>query len=150
MAAAHPGRHICYRAYVADVGWEAPMYDGGVAGTAGKGRPIEAVELSTAGTSGSEGNAYMASSGWQGGSACKWKGAANGKSLVIGSPGSAAGLKAFVTKVKSGTVCANTYLSSGVGWQTTQCGKSGAKPDYLFCGLADTTTKVIEAVVLRV
>ena len=43
-----------------------------------------------------------------------------------------------------------TYVSTGVGWQTTQCGSAGAKPDYLFCGLADTTTKVIEAIVLRV
>lgn len=149
LAAAHPGRHICYRAYVSHVGWQAPVCDGGVAGAAGN-RPIEAVELSTAGTSGNEGNAYTASSGWQGGSAWNWKAAANGRNLVIGNPGSGAGMKAFVTKVSVGTVCANTYVSSGVGWQTTQCGSAGAKPDYLFCGLADTTAKVIEAVVLRV
>lgn len=149
LAAAHPGRHICYRAYVADVGWEAPVCDGGVAGSTG-GRPIEAVEISTAGTSGNGANAYMANGGWQGGSAWNWKGAANGKSLVIGSPGSGAGMKGFVTKVKSGTVCANTYVSSNVGWQTTQCGSAGGKPDYIFCGLTDTSTKVIEAVVLKV
>ncbi|MFF4014696.1 hypothetical protein [Streptomyces sp. NPDC001843] len=148
LAAAHPGRHICYRAYVADAGWTAPVCDGGVAGAAGKNRPLEAVELSTSGTAGSEANAYMSSGGWQGGG--PWKGAVNGKNLVIGTPGSGAGMKAFITKVKSGTVCANTYVSSGVGWQVTQCGSSGGKPDYLFCGLADTTAKLIEAVLFKV
>jgi hypothetical protein len=149
-AAAHPGRHICYRAYVSEVGWEAPVCDGGVAGATGKHRPIEAVELSTAGTSGNEANAYMAGSGWQGGGAWNWKGAANGQNLVIGNPGSGAAMRAFMTSVKSGTICANTYVSSNVGWQTTQCGSSGAKPGYLFCGSADKTTKLIEAVVFRV
>ncbi|MFE9452339.1 hypothetical protein [Streptomyces sp. NPDC006739] len=147
LAAAHPGRHICYRAYVTGVGWEGPVCDGGVAGGTGNNGPIQAVELSTAGTSGNEANAYMAKGGWQGGG---WKGAGNGRNLVIGNPGSGTGMKAFMTRVKSGTICANTYVSSNVGWQITQCGSSGAKPDYLFCGLADSTPRQIEAVVFKV
>lgn len=107
LAAAHPGRHMCYRAYVTHVGWQAPVCDGIAAGEVGKNAPIEAVEVSTSGTSGNEANAYMADGGWQNGG---WKAAANGQSLVIGSPGSGVGMKAFIAKVHSGTIYAHLHV----------------------------------------
>ncbi|MCZ9336787.1 hydrolase, partial [Streptomyces sp. TRM76130] len=73
VAARSEGRHICYRAYVADRGWQEPVCDGAEAGTVGQGKPIKQLDIAVSGTDGVKGNGAHVVEGWLNGE--KWSSA---------------------------------------------------------------------------
>jgi hypothetical protein len=120
LAASSSGRHICYRAYVTDIGWQSPVCDGALAGTTGQSRAIEALNIAVSGTGGTGANGYMQDTGWE----SAWKGAANGANLTIGSPGKSLRMEAFAMNVGVGTVCVNAHVQN-LGWQGKKCDVPG-------------------------
>ncbi|WP_262061182.1 hypothetical protein [Streptomyces sp. STR69] len=141
LAAASPGRHICYRAYVSDVGWQAPVCDGAQAGTVGQARAIEALNIAVSGVSGTGSNGYIENSGWE----PNWKFADNGANLTIGTTGQLLRMEAFTLNVGSGTVCANAHVEN-IGWQGRKCDTPG---DFLTAGTTGLALR-LEAVELTV
>ncbi|MER5371671.1 hydrolase [Streptomyces sp. NPDC002553] len=123
LAARSEGRHICYRAYVADRGWQKPVCDGSEAGTTGKGLPIKALNIAVAGTGGVSGNGAHVVEDWLTGD--KWSSAADGKDMYIGSSKEAVSpLQGFTIKVNDGSVCQNANVK-GKGWMGLGCTKPG-------------------------
>ncbi|MFB6551511.1 hydrolase, partial [Streptomyces sp. NPDC056405] len=121
IAARSEGRHICYRAYVADRGWQDPVCDGAEAGTVGKKLPIKALNIAVAGTGGVTGNGAHVVEGWLTGS--KWKSAADGVDMYLGSSKEAISpLQGFTLKTVDGAVCPNTHVKDK-GWQKQGCTK---------------------------
>ncbi|WP_345624929.1 hydrolase, partial [Streptomyces ziwulingensis] len=121
IAARSEGRHICYRAYVADQGWQEPVCDGAEAGTVGKGLPIKALNIAVAGTKGVEGNGAHVVEGWLTGS--KWASAKNGVDMYLGSTKEAVSpLQGFTVGVNEGSVCHNANVKDR-GWLGMGCTK---------------------------
>ncbi|MGY0069875.1 hypothetical protein ACWZEH_24410 [Streptomyces sp. QTS137] len=115
LAASNPGRHICYRAYVKDTGWQSPRCDGAVAGGTGKG--IKALNIAVSGTKGMSANEFIQKDGWT----TKWESAANGIGLVLGSSRqSAPNLSGFAIDVGGGHVCQN-HRVGGHDWGGLAC-----------------------------
>ncbi|MFE0799960.1 hydrolase [Streptomyces sp. NPDC058812] len=119
IAARSEGRHICYRAYVADQGWQEPVCDGAEAGTVGKDLPIKALNIAVSGTGGTSGNGAHVVEGWPTGD--KWASAADGKDMYLGSTKEAlSALEGFTIKTVEGAVCANTHVQNR-GWLNQGC-----------------------------
>ncbi|MFD3731398.1 hydrogenase expression protein HypA, partial [Streptomyces sp. NPDC058632] len=115
LAASNPGRHICYRAFVKDVGWQTPRCDGAVAGV--KGKSIKALNIAVSGTKGLSANEFIQKDGWT----TEWEGAANGIDLVLGSSSQGApNLSGFIIDVGEGHVCQN-HRVGGHGWGGLAC-----------------------------
>jgi uncharacterized protein YjdB len=141
LAAGSPGRHICYRAYVSDIGWRPAVCDGALAGTVGQARAIEALNIAVSGVSGTGSNGYIENSGWE----TNWKFADNGVNLYIGTTGQMLRMEAFTLNVGSGTVCANAHVEN-IGWQGRKCDTPG---DFLTAGTTGLALR-LEAVELTV
>ncbi|GGM26924.1 hydrogenase expression protein [Streptomyces fumigatiscleroticus] len=123
LAARSDGRHICYRAYVADRGWQDPVCDGAEAGTVGKGLPIKAVNIAVSGTKGVSGNGAFTIGGWKTGD--KWSHAADGIDMYIGSTKeSDSALEGYTIEVNDGSVCQNAHVMGG-NWTGLACTKPG-------------------------
>ncbi|MFD9005322.1 hydrolase [Streptomyces sp. NPDC059582] len=121
LAARSAGRHICYRAYVADHGWQDPVCDGAEAGTVGKSLPIKALNIAVAGTRGTTGNGAYAVGGWK----TKWSSAADGIDMYLGSLKEAdSPLQGFTISVVDGSVCQNTHVADR-GWMGLGCTQPG-------------------------
>ncbi|MBQ1098789.1 hydrolase [Streptomyces sp. b94] len=119
IAARSEGRHICYRAYVADRGWQEPVCDGAEAGTVGKDLPVKALNIAVSGTGGTSGNGAHVVEGWPTGD--KWASAADGKDMYLGSTKEAlSALEGFTIKTTKGAVCANTHVQNR-GWLNQGC-----------------------------
>ncbi|MDT0613851.1 hypothetical protein [Streptomyces lancefieldiae] len=124
VAARSEGRHICYRAYVADHGWQDPVCDGAEAGTVGKNLPIKALNIAVSGTKGVLGNGAHVVEGWLTGS--RWSSAAEGVDMYLGSTKEVVSpLEGFTLKTVEGTVCPNTHVKDK-GWLRQGCTEPAA------------------------
>ncbi|WP_329277740.1 hydrolase [Streptomyces sp. NBC_01451] len=122
LAARSTGRHICYRAYVADQGWQAPVCDGAEAGTTGKDLPIKAVNIAVSGTKGTAGSGAFQYQNWKG---TKWTSAVNGIDNYLGSTKeSDEPLQGFTIQVFDGSVCGNPHVQDR-GWLGVVCTDAG-------------------------
>ncbi|MEJ1200938.1 MULTISPECIES: hydrolase [unclassified Streptomyces] len=145
IAARSEGRHVCYRAYVADQGWQDPVCDGAEAGTVGKNLPIKALNIAVAGTEGVTGNGAHVVEGWLTGS--KWSSAADGVDMYLGSSKEAVSpLQGFTLKTSRGTVCPNTHVKDK-GWLEQGCTKSA---DWRYFGSPMDQKLQLEAVRITV
>jgi len=123
LAARSDGRHICYRAYVADNGWQEPVCDGAIAGTTGKELPIKALNIATAGTGGVTGNGAHVNEDWLTGD--QWSSAKDGIDMYIGSTKEAISpLQGYTIKVINGSVCQTPHIKDR-GWLAMSCTKAG-------------------------
>ncbi|MEU3459437.1 hypothetical protein ABZ721_05695 [Streptomyces sp. NPDC006733] len=130
LAAASPGRHICYRALVTGIGWQTPVCDGATAGTEGQSRPIKALNIAVSGTRGTSANEFIQKDGWT----TKWEGVVDGIDLSIGSAAkNAPNLSGFAIAVGDGVVCQTASVRNG-GWLGLGCDKPGG---YIFGGSLD-------------
>ena len=132
QAARSDGRHICYRAYVADQGWQAPVCDGDIAGTTGKGLPVKALNIATSGTGGVTGNGAHVTEGWLTGN--KWAKAADGVDMYLGSTKEAVSpLQGFTIQVMNGSVCQNAHIKDK-GWRGLACTDPNATQKWIYGG----------------
>ncbi|WML81090.1 hydrolase [Streptomyces sp. VNUA74] len=123
LAARSDGRHICYRAYVADKGWQQPVCDGAEAGTVGKNLPIKVLNIAVSGTKGVSGNGAHVVEGWLTGD--KWESEGDGVDMYLGSSKEAVSpLEGFTLKTTEGIVCPNTHVKDK-GWQKQGCTEAG-------------------------
>ena len=127
-AATTPGRHICYRVYVEDIGWQHTVCDGGVAGTENQSRAIEALNIAVSGIKSMSATSYM-DSGWL----PAWKGVAGEVDITVGTPGSAVHMQQAVVSVGEGDVCGNGYIL-GAHWQTQICDDPGGPRNWITLG----------------
>lgn len=142
LATSSGGRHICYRAYVADIGWQAPVCDGAMAGT-GQGRPIKALNIAVSGTNGVDANESSQGAGFT----TPWQGVGNGGDLVIGTAKqSAPNMSGFAITVDKGggNICQNTQVS-GSGWLGLGCDTAETSERIIFGGDV-TNERALEAV----
>ncbi|USQ82433.1 hydrolase [Streptomyces phaeoluteigriseus] len=145
LAARSDGRHICYRAYVADRGWQDPVCDGAEAGTVGKDLPIKALDIAVSGTKGAAGNGAHVVEEWLTGD--KWSSAADGIDMYIGSTKEAVSpLQGFTIKVGDGSVCQNTHVANK-GWMGLGCTKPGG---WMYGGSPMEEAQNLEAIRLTV
>ncbi|MFI2782958.1 hydrogenase expression protein HypA [Streptomyces sp. ALB3] len=140
LAEADPeGRHICYRAFVSGSGWQAPVCDGTMAGTAGQGKQITALNIAVWNVGGSSANALLHDQGSTSGNATwapSWTSlVADGKDNYIGSAKQGAPfMTGFAMNVGKGGVCHTARLRGG-GWGQQYCKNS--RPEYMFVGTTD-------------
>ncbi|WRZ92145.1 hypothetical protein OHB54_25665 [Streptomyces sp. NBC_01007] len=130
------GRHICYRAYVSGQGWQKPVCDGTMAGTSGRNRPIEALNIAVSGSGGSAANAFVhdpGSSDGQGKWEPQWTAViADGRNNYIGSTKKGApAMSGFAINIGSGRIC-QTAKVHGFDWGGQGC--ADARPGYIFGG----------------
>ncbi|MFF2193244.1 polysaccharide deacetylase [Streptomyces sp. NPDC058157] len=109
-AFAPAARVVCYAAHVQDVGWQAAVCDGAVAGTTGQSRRMEALTVATSGTGGVCADAHLADVGWQG-----WRCAADGKAVTVGTTGQSRRMEALGLQVGNGSVAAQAHVAD-YGW----------------------------------
>ncbi|MEU3612824.1 hydrolase [Streptomyces sp. NPDC006872] len=141
LAARSDGRHICYRAYVADNGWQDPVCDGAIAGTTGKTLPIKALNIATAGTGGVRGNGAHVVEGWY--TKDKWSSAADGVDMYIGQTKEAVSpMEGFTIGVTDGSVCQNPHVQDR-GWLGVGCTKPA---DWIYGGSVMGAGLQLEAV----
>ncbi|MEU3906868.1 hypothetical protein AB0F20_24115 [Streptomyces goshikiensis] len=109
-------RVVCYSAHVQDIGWQAAVCDGQVAGTTGQGRRMEAVVIATRGVGGVCANAHLAEVGWQG-----WACAGEGAAVTVGTTGQSRRMEALGVQVGSGGVAAQAHIAN-YGWLNSAAG----------------------------
>ncbi len=104
LVARGAGRHICYRAFVQDDGWQEPVCDGAEAGTVGQGKPVKALNIAVSGAKGVTGASAYVGEGWRKGDA--WQKEDDATDMVLGSTESAdPPLEGFTLQVFDGSVC---------------------------------------------
>ncbi|MBD0735984.1 hypothetical protein BGM09_22950 [Streptomyces sp. CBMA29] len=138
LAAREPGRHICYRVYVATFGWQLAVCDGSVAGSEVDARSIKAIQIAVSGTKGTSANAYFQAKGWVNKS---WVTVEDGADLTLGAAKQdAPNISGFGISVgrATGTVCQNTY-SRGGPWGSMACDTPQTADNYIFGGTLDET-----------
>ncbi|MGW1779406.1 hydrolase [Streptomyces sp. NPDC002143] len=141
LAALSDGRHICYRAYVADQGWQDPVCDGAIAGTTGKSLPIKALNIATARTGGVKGNAAHVVGGWLTGD--KWSSASDGVDMYMGSVKAAvAVMEGYTIGTIDGSVCQTAHIKDR-GWLGQSCTKPA---DWVYGGSPMEDRLQLEAV----
>ncbi|WP_329234611.1 hypothetical protein [Streptomyces canus] len=132
LATRDPGRHICYRAYVENLGWQATVCDGATAGAAGQNRPIKALNIAVSGTNGTAATAfvhYPGSTDGKGHYNAPWKGAVDGIDNYIGSSkNSAPDMLGFSINVGNSTsvICQTSYVHKE-GWHGMGCDEPGGE-----------------------
>ncbi|OIJ62599.1 hypothetical protein [Streptomyces mangrovisoli] len=142
LAGNDPGRHICYRAYVAGKGWQKPVCDGTVAGTTGQNRAVKALDIAVRGTGGVAANAFVHNPGSTDGKGV-WKphwtpNTADGKDIYIGSTAKGApDMLGYAINIGSGGQICQVAHVHNVGW--TQQGCVGPRPAYTFGGTLDNS-----------
>ncbi|MFI0716904.1 hydrolase [Streptomyces inhibens] len=123
LTAGSPGRHICYRAYVADGGWQDPVCDGAEAGTVGEGKPIKSLNIAVSGTKGVTGSSAYVLDGWRKGD--EWSSAVDEQDMVIGSTKEAdSPMQGLTFKVFDGSVCQDAYVKDRQ-WMGQTCTDPG-------------------------
>ena len=128
LAAEDPGvRHICYRAYETDKGWQKPVCDGALAGSVGQRIPIKALNLATSGTKGLNGNEFVHEKEWLN----PWTAVADGVDLYLGSTKAKDPyMLGFAVSVGDGAICQNAHVHDDA-WLGLGCSKPGG---YIFGG----------------
>ncbi|MDO0933011.1 hypothetical protein QQY66_15415 [Streptomyces sp. DG2A-72] len=132
LATRDPGRHICYRAYVENLGWQAAVCDGATAGTVGQGRPIKALNIAVSGTNGTAATAFVHNPGSTDGKGHyngPWKGAVDGIDNYIGSgKNSAPDMLGFAINVGESTsvICQTSHVHNE-GWHGMGCDEPGGE-----------------------
>ncbi|MFF3644448.1 hydrolase [Streptomyces sp. NPDC002564] len=145
LAARSDGRHICYRAFVGDEGWQEPVCDGAEAGTTGKGRSVKALNIAVAGTDGVSGNGALVAEGWRTGD--KWESADDEEDMVIGfTKKSDPAMQGFTLTVGDGTTCLDASLQTR-GWLPQTCTDPG---NFKYAGSPMEQNIPLEAVRLTV
>lgn len=130
------GRHICYRAFVAEHGWQQPVCDGTITGTTDQGKKITALNIAVWNVEGSSANALLHDPGSTSGNS-KWAPnwtavVADGKNNYIGSSKKGAPfLTGFAMNIGNGSVC-HTAKMGGGGWGPQVC--KNKRPEYMFVG----------------
>ncbi|MEU2510982.1 hypothetical protein [Streptomyces syringium] len=109
-AAGPDARIVCYRAHVAGIGWQPAVCDGGIAGTTGQSRAVEALEVATGSVGGLCLNAHLQGIGWQG-TRC----GADYTNVVVGTTGQSRRMEALWVGVDSGSVAARAHVQN-LGW----------------------------------
>ena len=143
LAASSPGRHICYRVYVGDGGWQHPVCDGATAGSEStQGSAIEAINIAVSGVGGGSADAFREDGGWK----APWKSAVDGVDMYVGTTGKDIRLSGFAVGVSNGLVCRNAFIH-GSGWGGLGCDSD--KQKWIFGGTTDTT-KQLQAIRLTV
>ncbi|MFJ2608192.1 hypothetical protein ACIO13_24930 [Streptomyces sp. NPDC087425] len=118
LAAKAPGRHICYRVYFDQGGWQKPVCDGAVAGKVGTGKKIKAINTATAGTKGTASNAWVRKEHWK----AAWNGGGDGVDVYIGSSKAAYPyILGFVINVGDGRICQTAAYNNK--WDMLACDK---------------------------
>ncbi|MGV9394712.1 hydrolase, partial [Streptomyces olivaceus] len=144
IAARSQGRHVCYRAYVADQGWQEPVCDGAEAGTVGKSLPIKMLNIAVARAEGVHGNGAHVVEGWLNGD--KWAAADDEDDMYLGSTEEAVSpLEGFTLATGDGIICANTHVKDK-GWLDQGC----TKPEWRYFGSNMDDKLQLEAVRLTV
>lgn len=116
------GTHLVgYQAHVQDIGWQAPVYDGAVAGTVGLGKRLEAFQASLNPTQVPGARicyaAHVSYIGWQPTHCDGYMAGTTGQSLAIEA------LTVFLDNAPGWQVCTQAQ-SAYIGWQPEQCGTS--------------------------
>ncbi|MEU3460687.1 hydrolase [Streptomyces sp. NPDC006733] len=127
-----PGRHVCYRAYVAGIGWQHTVCDGDIAGTQNEGRSIEAVNIAVSGSRMASGNAFMETVGFP----PSWTSAAEMKDLTVGTPGKGLELDQFTMSLSDGVVCGNAFVERDQ-WLGKGCDHPGGPGNWISVGVTD-------------
>ncbi|MFJ2441990.1 hydrolase [Streptomyces sp. NPDC087658] len=141
LQASEPGRHICYRTYLRDLGWQDPVCDGVVSGTEGQGKVVEGVNIAVAGVKGVSANGLIRKTDWE----KDWKSAADGVDLYIGTVGDKElDLSGIGVGVGEGSVCVTPRLQDN-GWYNMSCSTSEGDIRWIFGGDV-SRQKWIEAV----
>ncbi|MDH6115173.1 uncharacterized protein YjdB [Kitasatospora sp. MAP12-15] len=118
QAILHPndtGRHICYAAQVQNIGWQAAVCDGQIAGTVGQSLRLEALNIAVSGVGGVCAQAHVQNIGWQN-PVC----GNDGDVLEVGTVGMSLRMEALSIMVPTGSVCADAHVQN-IGWQGTRC-----------------------------
>ncbi|WP_399886309.1 hydrolase [Streptomyces sp. BBFR51] len=145
IAARSDGRHVCYRAYVADQGWQDPMCDGAEAGTVGKGLPIKALNIAVSGTKGVTGNGAHIVERYPNGA--NWEIVDDKADMYLGSTKEAVSpMEGFTLATGEGIVCVNAHVKDK-GWLQQGC----TTPEWRYFGSNMDTEKLqLEAVRITV
>ncbi|MEI5100646.1 hypothetical protein RB200_21615 [Streptomyces sp. PmtG] len=122
LAERSEGRHICYRAYVQDEGWQKPVCDGAEAGTVGQGKPIRSLNIAVSGTNGVSGSAAYVVEHWREGDA--WKKAEDEQDLYLGDKESNHPMQGLTLQVFDGSTCFRPYAKDA-GWIEQPCTEPG-------------------------
>ncbi|WP_327237868.1 hypothetical protein OG349_31840 [Streptomyces sp. NBC_01317] len=134
LATQNAGRHICYRAYVKGIGWQAPVCDGAEAGTQGQNRPITALNIAVSSTNGVNATPWTMGEGYK----APWKGASDGGDLYIGvASSSAPALGGFAINIGLPLVCENAFVTDR-GWLGLKCDNPGGE-NLIFAGTLEKT-----------
>ncbi|MFJ2648016.1 hypothetical protein ACIO1C_14930 [Streptomyces sp. NPDC087420] len=134
LATQNAGRHICYRAYVKGIGWQAPVCDGAEAGTQGQNRPITALNIAVSSTNGVNATPWTMGEGYK----APWKGAADGGDLYIGvASSSAPALGGFGINIGQPLVCVNAFVTDRA-WLGLRCDNPGGE-NLIFAGTLEKT-----------
>ncbi|SCE16871.1 hydrophobic W protein [Streptomyces sp. DvalAA-14] len=125
-----PGRHVCYRAYVADIGWQHSVCDGATSGTENQSRPIEAIDVAVSGSASTSANVFIGGNvGWP----AAWKTAPEKTDMTIGNPGSGQQVEQLVMSLSDGVLCGNGYVETSE-WQQKQCDTPGGARHWVSLG----------------
>ncbi|EFG08256.1 Polysaccharide deacetylase [Streptomyces clavuligerus] len=111
-------RSVCYRAHVTGIGWLAPVCNGGLAGSVGGNRAVEAVEIATSETGGICAGAHLADLGWE-----RTRCAPNGASVTVGTTGESRAMEALTLETGLGAMAAQGHVQD-LGWMEPQAGLS--------------------------
>ncbi|MFD9440130.1 hydrolase, partial [Streptomyces sp. NPDC060006] len=141
LAAQDPGgRHICYRAFVADKGWTDAVCDGETAGSVGQSKAVKALNIAVSGTKGTAGVAFIHNPGSTNGKGyynnVPWSGVPDGIDNYIGSTKKdAQNMLGFTINVDEGggPVCQTTHVHNE-GWHGMGCDKPGEGEGFIFGG----------------
>jgi hypothetical protein len=129
-----PGRHVCYRAYVADIGWQHSVCDGDIAGTQNEGRAIEAINVAVSGSRATSANAFIEGVGFPG----PWKAATEKADMTVGKPGSGQQLDQLVMSLSDGVICGNAFIEKDQ-WLGKQCDHPGGSGKWISVGVTGKT-----------
>ncbi|GGV37373.1 hypothetical protein GCM10010245_59500 [Streptomyces spectabilis] len=143
LAASGEGRHICYRAYVQDEGWQDPVCDGEEAGTVGEDKPIRSLNIAVSGTGGVNATAAYVTEHWRAGD--QWKNAGDEEDLYIGDEDSNYPMQGFSISVPDGSVCFEAYAKD-TEWIQEVCTPEGKD---FYAGAPMEEDRQLEGVRLR-
>ncbi|MFD4524119.1 hypothetical protein ACFWP7_09395 [Streptomyces sp. NPDC058470] len=136
LAARDPGRHICYRLYLSQDGWQKPVCDGTTAGRVGESQKIKSINTATAGTKGTASSAWVRIEEWK----APWNGSADGVDNYIGSTkADYPYILGFVINVGDGAVCQNAAVNGRWGGLACDQPTGQAPGNFIWGGTQDNS-----------
>ncbi len=123
LAEREEGRHICYRVYVEDGGWQKPECDGAEAGSVGEGKAVKALNVAVSRTDGVTGASAFVIDGWRKGD--EWETADDERNMYLGSTdGDVNPMQGYTMQVFDGSVCHDAYVKDKQ-WMGQSCTEPG-------------------------